>query len=591
MLKDIIPLIITLIKNISVIIVLAYVLTRMRWFSDVLKHRFNPSNIIMLILIFGVFSIYGTLSGDKMFGAIANFRNIGPTLAGLLGGPIAGLGAGLIGAMHRYQMGGPSCNSCTLATIFAGLIGGIVFKLRRGNFPGVAVAVLITAGIEGLHLLLGLIMIKPYADAERIVHNIAGTMLMSNTLGMGAFAFLLNNLIHERETEAIKETIESELKIAREIQLSMIPKIFPAFPDKNEFDIYAILKPAKEVGGDLYDFFLIDEDNLCFVIGDVSGKGVPASLFMAVTKTLIKAKTEKGMSPDEILFKVNNELFSENESMMFVTLFIGILRFSTGEVIYSNGGHNLPYIIRANGDIESVPKIGGRVVGISENAVFKSGRLDLKNNDMIFLYTDGVTEAMDVKEQIFTDAKLDETLKKYTNNSPQELTLNILSEVEKYAYGAMQSDDITIMTIEYKKPVSKSVHLNLKNNLHEIQRLAREITNFSEDNNLSKQIANDLNLCLEEVVTNIISYGYKDSAIHDIIVNLRLNDNEIEIEVIDDALAFDPLINPEPDIKKPLEERPIGGLGIFLVKKLTDEIKYIREKNHNVLKMKKKIKK
>ena len=149
----------------------------------------------------------------------------------------------------------------------------------------------------------------------------------------------------------------SELTVAREIQMSIVPKIFPAFPDRPEFDVYAVLDPAKEVGGDLYDFFLLDDDHLCFTIGDVSGKGVPASLFMAVTKTLIKATADIKLGPDEILYAVNNNLCEDNDSGMFVTEFLGILTISSGEIAYSNGGHNLPYVLRKDGSLEMLPRM------------------------------------------------------------------------------------------------------------------------------------------------------------------------------------------------------------------------------------------
>jgi len=180
------------------------------------------------------------------------------------------------------------------------------------------------------------------------------------------------------ETTAAKERIESELKIARDIQMGMLPKIFPPFPDRSEFDIYATIEPAKEVGGDFYDFFFIDDDHLYFVIGDVSGKGVPASLFMAVTKTLIKAKTGRDMPPDEILTRVNKELCADNDSNMFVTIFCGVLNTRTGEVFYSNGGHNLPYLIYSHGGVEPLENTGGMALGIMEDVKYRTRKITLR---------------------------------------------------------------------------------------------------------------------------------------------------------------------------------------------------------------------
>ncbi|MFO0795273.1 MAG: SpoIIE family protein phosphatase [Candidatus Brocadiaceae bacterium] len=249
-------------------------------------------------------------------------------------------------------------------------------------------------------------------------------------------------------TTAVKERIESELKIAHDIQMSILPKIFPPFPDRIEFDIYAMIEPAKEVGGDFYDFFLI-EDNLYFVIGDVSGKGVPASLFMAVTKTLIKAKTTKGMLPHEILRRVNKDLCDGNESSMFVTIFCGVLNTQTGEVHYSNGGHNIPYILHGHGGVELLSNTGGMALGVMEDVTYQSNKIILKTNDSLFLYTDGVTEAIDANEEQYTDLRLKEILQRSQIFSPTEIIPEIVNDVKHFSSGVPQADDITVLALQY----------------------------------------------------------------------------------------------------------------------------------------------
>ncbi|MBI2470806.1 MAG: SpoIIE family protein phosphatase [Planctomycetes bacterium] len=252
------------------------------------------------------------------------------------------------------------------------------------------------------------------------------------------------------DTTSAKERIESELKIAHDIQMSILPKIFPPFPNRPEFDIYAIIEPSKEVGGDFYDFFLMD-DYLYYVIGDVSGKGVPASLFMAVTKTLIKAKTDKDMMPDEILTKVNKELCVGNDSSMFVTIFCGRLNTQTGEVFYSNGGHNLPYFLYSHGSAELLENTGGMALGIMEDVKYQTKKIMLRTGDGIFLYTDGVTEAMDSSENLFSDRRLKEFLQEVSGFSPKKLIQDTVGTVKKFASGAPQADDITIMALKYLK--------------------------------------------------------------------------------------------------------------------------------------------
>ncbi len=252
-----------------------------------------------------------------------------------------------------------------------------------------------------------------------------------------------------KETTAAKERIDSELKIAREIQMSMLPKIFPPFPHRPEFDIYATIEPAKEVGGDFYDFFFINDDHLCFTIGDVSGKGIPASLFMAVTKTLIKAKTERDMPPDEILTRVNKDLCYGNDSSMFVTIFFGVLNTRTGEVSYSNGGHNLPYVVHSQGGVEPLKNTGGMGLGVIEDIKFEARTITLHTGNLLFLYTDGVTEAMDKEGNLFSDGRLKEFLERANLFGAKEIIKGAISEINNFASGAPQADDITVLAIKY----------------------------------------------------------------------------------------------------------------------------------------------
>jgi sigma-B regulation protein RsbU (phosphoserine phosphatase) len=258
------------------------------------------------------------------------------------------------------------------------------------------------------------------------------------------------------ETTAAKERIESELKIAREIQMSIIPKIFPPFPDRSELDIYACIEPAREVGGDLYDFFFIDDDHICFMIGDVSGKGVPASLFMAVTKTLFKANAGEGVRPDEILTRLNNELAQENESCMFVTIFCGIMNTKTGEVLYSSAGHNPPLIMRHGQKAAYLDTSGGVAVGAAEDLSFKTEKLVLNPGECLFMYTDGVTEAVNLKDELFTETRLQNDVSTLRDKPVKDIVSDLMERIEDFSQGAAQTDDITMMIVKYFGRSSKS---------------------------------------------------------------------------------------------------------------------------------------
>jgi len=248
---------------------------------------------------------------------------------------------------------------------------------------------------------------------------------------------------------AARERIESELRIAHDIQNSMLPRIFPPFPERKEFDIFATMDPAKEVGGDFYDFFFIDNKKLCVIIGDVSGKGVPAALFMAISKTLFKTQALRGLPPREILTTVNDVLCLDNQMCMFVTVFCLILDTETGEVEYCNGGHNPPLLCTQNGCFEFINVPKGFVVGAMEHLQCEGKRLMLKPNDTIFLYTDGVTEAMNPKKELFSENRLKEGLELVKDNGLQDIVASMRREVSNHAQDEPQSDDITMLLLRY----------------------------------------------------------------------------------------------------------------------------------------------
>lgn len=251
------------------------------------------------------------------------------------------------------------------------------------------------------------------------------------------------------ETTAAKERIESELKIAHDIQMGILHKVFPPYPDRPEIDIYAVLDPAREVGGDLFDFFFLDDDHLCFHVGDVSGKGVPASLFMAITKTLIKTKATRGLDAHKVLERVNEDLSVDNTSFLFVTLFLGILDVRTGRLQYSNGGHNRPYVLRASGALETLAGTDGIALGAVEDLSYESKTVVLERGDVLFLYTDGVTEAMNPAKELYTEARLETELAARKGHPLKEIVLALLERIRDFAGGEPQADDITMLTIQY----------------------------------------------------------------------------------------------------------------------------------------------
>lgn len=243
--------------------------------------------------------------------------------------------------------------------------------------------------------------------------------------------------------------IQYDLTVARNIQQAILPKIFPPFPNRREFDIYASMTAAKEVGGDFFDFFLIDNDRIGFVIGDVSGKGIPAAIFMAVSRTLLKATAVKGLPAGDCLTYVNSLLCPESIESMFVTIFYGILNTRTGEIEYANGGHNPPYVICGDGGLSEVPLTGGIALGVLEDIKFSAKTLKLNPGDSIFLFTDGVTEAFSRDEELYSEERLENLLKDMNTMNVREISEKVIRDVHEYSTGVQQSDDITVLSLKY----------------------------------------------------------------------------------------------------------------------------------------------
>jgi len=264
-----------------------------------------------------------------------------------------------------------------------------------------------------------------------------------------ALAEYIENL---KVTTAAKEKIEGELRIAHDIQMGIIPKTFPPFPDRNDVDIYGILESAKAVGGDLYDFFLLDKDHLGAAIGDVSGKGVPASLFMAITRTLLRAKSMnmKDISPGKIITSMDCDLCTDNDAAMFVTFFYFILNLKTGELEYCNAGHNPPFILDETGEITALDTVHGFPLGVMEAEPYQTGKVKIRPGTRIVLYTDGVTEAENEARELFKEERLLVALKKMKEiQDPKEITLAIKNAVKGFTLEAEQSDDLTMLVITY----------------------------------------------------------------------------------------------------------------------------------------------
>ncbi len=337
-----------------------------------------------------------------IFGAVANVRDLGPMVAGLIGGPIVGLGAGLIGGLHRLTMGGFTCIPCSLSTILAGVLAGIIYLANKKHFVGIGGAVLFSVLMESFHMILALILASPFSQALGVVEDLFIPMILANAMGMFIFALMISNRIKERKTKKERDKLSAqlerrkkELEIAQQIQESFLPHTIPVI--KN-YDLAASSIPAQEVGGDFYDFIPITSKQTGLTIGDVSGKGIPAALFMAFSRTLLRAKACRNPGVGRMIESVNNFINEEPHSNMFVTLFYSVLDNARNTLTFVNAGHNPPLLLRKKtGDIVRL-STGGVVLGAMKGLKMNEKTIDLQTGDLLVLYTDGITEAINQQE-------------------------------------------------------------------------------------------------------------------------------------------------------------------------------------------------
>ena len=388
---------------------------------------------------------------------------------------------------------------------------------------------------------------------------------------------------------AEKERIGAELNIASQIQADMLPRIFPAFPGRPEFDIYASMTPAKEVGGDFYDFFLIDDDHIGLVMADVSGKGVPAALFMVIAKTLIKNQAQISKSPAEILKRVNEQLCEGNEAELFVTVWLAVVQISTGKGFAANAGHEHPVICRANGDFELIEYRHSPAVATMEGIRFREHEFQLNPGDKLFVYTDGVPEATNAQNELFGTTRMLEVLNSNKSASPKELLDSVREGIDAFVGSAPQFDDITMMDFLYlgQEDNDDSI-LILEAKTNNLDRVLEFIDGNLEKNNCSQKTKMQIDVAVEELFVNIAHYAYNtDIGSASIHYDTENDQKYAVITFKDSGVPYNPLEKPDPDLTLSAEERPIGGLGIYMVKKTMDDVTYEYKDGQNILTIKK----
>ena len=403
---------------------------------------------------------------------------------------------------------------------------------------------------------------------------------------------LANYMEELKRTTASKASVENELKIAHNIQMSMLPKTFPPFPERTDIEIYGKLTPAKAVGGDLYDFFIRDE-KLFFCIGDVAGKGIPASLVMAVTRSLFRNISAHSTKPEEIVSTLNNSLNEGNSASLFVTFFVGVLDLATGCLHYCNAGHNAPWLINPNADepYAKLPVKSHLPLATMPDCDYASQETMLTPGTTIFLYTDGLVEAENEAHQLFKIERLQQTLAT-ASAYPEPLIKAVDDAVHQFVGNAEQSDDLTMLAIMYTNTQSGNKlerQLTLQNDVRETPLLGTFVEDICEELGIDPKTTMKMNLALEEAVVNVMEYAYPKDQQGEVRIKAEANDTLLKFVISDDGKPFDPSIYGEVDITQEADKRDIGGLGIHLVRNIMDDIKYERLNGQNIFTLCKKL--
>ena len=370
---------------------------------------------------------------------------------------------------------------------------------------------------------------------------------------------------------------DQDLEIAKRIQHSALPSVFPPYPHRKDFSIYASMDAAKEVGGDFYDFYLLDDNHLAFVMADVSGKGIPGAMFMMTAKTFIESFAESGLPVDEVFTQVNQQLCEHNDAEMFVTAWMGVLDLKTGLVEFVNAGHNPPVIKHKNGSYEYLKSRVNLVLAGMEGIRYRKQQFRLSPGDAIFLYTDGVTEAHNAQKELFGDDRLLQSLNEAAGLDVEQVCKKVKADLDAFVGDADQFDDITMLCIQLSE--TEETMITLEPNLESVSKAAAFVEQQLEELEVPMKLTTKLMIAVDEIYSNIVHYSHATQAQ----IHIAKEGNAIRLVFQDDGKPYNPLEAEEPDITASAEDRAIGGLGIFMVRKMMDQVDYTYREGRNIL--------
>jgi sigma-B regulation protein RsbU (phosphoserine phosphatase) len=401
----------------------------------------------------------------------------------------------------------------------------------------------------------------------------------------------LRRHIEERATSlAAEERLARELDIARQIQQATLPRLHGGAATRGPFLVAATLQPARQVGGDLYDFFALDDRRLLFAVGDVSDKGIPAALFMEQVSGLLRVVGHSGIPPDELLRDLDRRLSEGNDACMFVTATCGLLDGETGMLLQASAGHDPPLIRRAGGTTVQLAAAGGPALGLDRREGFPRWSGRLAPGDAVVAFTDGVTEASDAAGESFGVGRLRQLVEATPPDGLDHLPADVVRAVERFAEGGAPRDDIAVLVVAYRPAdtvplggMPEEWRLEMPARTDGIVRAKTRIETILLARELPQALVSDCLLVLEEVLTNVMTHAYQGECDRPVQIDVRVTPDEVRLRFADTAHPFDPLTWPDPELDAPAGERPVGGLGVFLVKRLAHRCEYTREGDRNVL--------
>lgn len=435
--------------------------------------------------------------------------------------------------------------------------------------------------IEGKNLILTLTV--PDAEMYKRLRKSSLFFLLMALSGIFAVLFIsfqsMQNLWKLNEVRLKEQHIEDELAIARNIQQSLLPSEQTVKSSKT-INIKGLQIPAKYVGGDLFDYYVRD-NKLLFCIGDVSGKGVPAALLMAISHSLFRTISSHNERPEIMMEALNNAISENNPDIMFITMFLGIMDLTTGTISYCNAGHNPPIVIK-DGHAEYLDSEPSLLLGVELSAKYTAHELTLAHGDTLFLYTDGLTEAENTEHETFGEERALETAAHFGTLTAEQQIEQMHQAVDQFVNNAEQSDDLTMLAIQY---VHGENRLVIENRIQELDKLEPFLSHFFEQKSIDMSLLPQLDLALEEAVTNVIMYAYPEGETGTAELTVNVNNKQICSTLTDSGTPFNPLEQQEDNLDVSLEERKIGGLGIHLIKEIMSKVEYEYANGRNVLRM------